>query len=309
MQSVKWPASRVDSCALLVPGGVRALRAGGERGEDAGRGGTTARPAAQPGLLREISKLSSFHIRRAARCSYSVLAAERDSTESLVRHDTALGKSHSAYVIDERQPGDGGESPREADDAEPYGDIAREPISVPDFADMVLPTPVLSPVEATKLVYLDSEEEEEMRRQATPARRRATGAGEDGGARAIVMPKSASVRFTRDAVTVTTEEDEGELSTSDYASAERVNRLSGASSLGFSNPHYMGPDVRALGAALTPDSGVAPADIELRDMRARPRPPPRAADAALHVLLVGGKEPPHVALLQSPLSMWSYRLL
>ncbi|KAJ2938036.1 hypothetical protein O0L34_g14490 [Tuta absoluta] len=286
VQSMQWPAPRIDACALLLAGvSARVRSAPPERGN-----GVDNRPE-PPGLLREISKLSAFHIRRAARCSYSVLG-ERDSTESLVR-DSTISKSRSAYVIDERQPADGNESPRHGDVPESL-DLSREPISVPDFADMVLPTPVLSPVEATRLVYFDSEEEEDMRRE-TELRKR-------NGDRTIAIPKSASVRFTRDSITVTTEE-EGELSTSDYASAERVNRLSG-----FSNPHYLGPDVRALGAratraALTPDSGCN-GDIELQDMRRKPEQP-----RSLSILVLGGREVSHPAHMQSPLSMWTYRLL
>ncbi|XP_053609629.1 uncharacterized protein LOC128674770 isoform X1 [Plodia interpunctella] len=290
IQGIKWPSPRVDSCVLLVPARLRS--AGGDGVRDCNGGGETGagRGESPAGFMREISKLSSVHIRRAARCSYSVLAAERDSTESLVRHEAALAKSHSAYAIDERQPADGGDSPREGDIPDNC-EVAREPISVPNFADMVLPTPVLSPIEAAKLVYLDSEEEEEAKRET--ARRR----------KARAFPKSASVRFTRETATVITREDDTELSTSDYASAERVNRLSGAS-LGFSNPHYLGPDVRALGIALTPDSGLGPA-MEMQEMRSTGA----KRDSRLHLLLVGGKEPPHRALLQSPLSMWTYRLL
>lgn len=36
--------------------------------------------------------------------------------------------------------------------------IPREPISVPNFSVLTLPTPVLTPVEASKLVYLTDEE-------------------------------------------------------------------------------------------------------------------------------------------------------
>lgn len=118
----------------------------------------------------------------------------------------------------------------------------------------------------------------------------------------MALPKSASVRFTADSVTVTTEEDEA-LSTSDYASAERVNRLSG-----FSNPHYLGPDVRRLGAALTPDSGVGAGDIELRPLGNSSSNSNRGG-RALHVLVVGGREAPHVARLTGALSLWTYRLL
>ncbi|XP_041978955.1 kelch domain-containing protein 3-like [Aricia agestis] len=234
----QWPSARVDGCALLV--------GGGGRGESAPAPARPPRPEPPAGFLREISKLSSFR-RRGTRCAYSVLAPERDSTESLER--SALAKSRSAHAIDATRC-----------------DVARDRTSVPDFADVALPTPVLTPAEAARLVYLDSEEEEELRR-------------------------TRAVRFTPAA---------GEEDTSDYASAERVFRPAS----GFSNPHYLGPDVEGLGAALTPDSGNG--DIELRELRGG-----RAAGGGgrLHLLLVGGKEPPHVALLQSPLSLWTYRLL
>ncbi|XP_072949695.1 uncharacterized protein [Epargyreus clarus] len=320
MQSVNWPSPRIDSRALLVARGAAgaAAGAGGARGAAGARRGGSA-PAAgtrEPpaGFLREISKLSSFHIRRAARCSYSVLAGDQDSTESLIRPEPAsISKSRSAYVIDERQPADGDEGPRDGDSTERIrSDMSREPISVPDFADMVLPTPVLSPIEATKLVYLDSEEEEEMKREMVNFKLDTNGHADHKKTKVVAIPKSASVRFTKETMNEVTEttEDEGEMSTSDYASAERVNRLSGMSSMGFSNPHYLGPDVRNLGVALTPDSGVGPGDIELQDLsERRTRPIQRNGETHLHLLLVGGKEPPHLALLQSPLSMWTYKLL
>lgn len=301
LQSVKWPSPRIDSCALLVPSSPRLRSAPPPRLTSTQ---SFSRPDPPASLLREISKLSSFHIRRSARCSYSVLAGDKDSTESLVRQEAALSKSHSSYIIDKRQPADGGESPKEGDVPEFRSEISREPISVPDFADMILPTPVLSPVEATKLVYLDSEEEEDIRRE-TEVKKREVSIKIDNN-KTVVIPKSASVKFTN---TVITDDEENEISTSDYASAEKVNRLSGAS-LGFSNPHYLGPDVRNLGVALTPDSGVGPGDIELQDLgERRARSVPRNGETQLHLLLVGGKEPPHLALLQSPLSMWTYRLL
>ncbi|XP_026739109.1 uncharacterized protein LOC113501976 [Trichoplusia ni] len=309
-QSLKWPSPRVDCCALLIPSAPPRVRSAPAGRIAANRHSLNCRPDPPASLLKEISKLSSFHIRRAARCSYSVLDGDRDSTESLVRQEAAaLSKSHSAYVIDKRQPADGDESPREGDVPEYRSEMSREPISVPDFADMILPTPVLSPIEATKLVYLDSEEEEDMKREINSMKKKdgISSVKMEGKVTVVTIPKSASVRFTKD--TIITDEEDTELSTSDYASAERVNRLSG-NSLGFSNPHYLGPDVRNLGAALTPDSGVGPGDIELQDLsERRPRSVLRAADSQLHLLLVGGKEPPHLALLQSPLSMWTYRLL
>ncbi|XP_026314040.1 leucine-zipper-like transcriptional regulator 1 [Hyposmocoma kahamanoa] len=236
-QGLQWPLPRVDCAALLVPGAGAAPRR-----EPA----PAPRPEPPAGSMRELSKLPSFRLRRAARCSYSVLG-ERDSTESLPRDASpALPKSRSSAAL-ARPPR--AASPREADEAE----RPAQPASVPDFADVALAS------------------------------------DEDEGPRRPPVRKSASVRFTAD--------DEGELSTSDYASAEA----------GFANPHYLGPDVRGLGAALTPDSGVAPGDIELQELR-RPRPAPAPAPARLHLLLVGGKDAAH-PLLRRPLSLWTYRLL
>ncbi|XP_050670075.1 uncharacterized protein LOC126968920 [Leptidea sinapis] len=278
VQSVNWPTARVDCCALLVG-------TSGSRAAPTEPRGHESRPEPPAGFLREISKLSSFRIRRAARCSYSVLG-DKDSTESLIREPSTMSKSRSAYIIDERQPADGDDSPQPC----PRQDMSREPISVPDFADMVLPTPVLSPVEATKLVYFDSEEEEDMKRESRKE------------SKTTILTKSASVKFTKIPVTDTTE-DEAELSTSDYASAEKVNRLP-KTSLGFSNPHYLGPDVRRLGSAMTPDSGVGAGDIELQELGER-----KASQGRLYLMVVGGREPAHPALLRRPLSMWTYRLL
>ncbi|XP_039753188.1 tip elongation aberrant protein 1-like isoform X1 [Pararge aegeria] len=312
VQSVKWPSARVDSRALLI-GGAQSGRVRSAPIAPLARTESQSRSRAEApaGFLREISKLSSFHIRRAARCSYTVLAGDQDSTESLVRTEhSSLSKSRSAYVIDERQPADGDEGSRRDDDTDGRrSELSREPISVPDFADMILPTPVLTPAEATKLVYLDSDEEQDVKREIAAMKRSTNGTATKN--KIVPISKSASVKFTREPFTETTitTEDEADMSTSDYASAERVNRLSGASS-GFSNPHYLGPDIRNLGSALTPDSGVGPGDIELQDLgERRARSASRNGERQLHLLLVGGKEPPHLALLQCPLSMWSFKLL
>ncbi|RVE52865.1 hypothetical protein evm_002522 [Chilo suppressalis] len=232
--SMVWPSARVDAAALLVPAapaGASALPAwpaAGAHGAD-GRSDTTGGGCgggAGVGLVREISRLSGLHRRGVrgvcgARGHYSALSGARDSTESLLpaRHDAAIAKSRSAYAIDMGQM-----------------ELPRDGVSVPDFQlqQATLPTPALTPGEAARLVWLH----DQHRDHAT----------------ILALPDS-TVRYSTTARSETEPETEGELSTSDYASAERVNRLSGAS-LGFSNPHYGGPDVRAL-AALTPDSGLA----------------------------------------------------
>ncbi|CAH2980588.1 unnamed protein product [Chilo suppressalis] len=285
--SMVWPSARVDAAALLVPAapaGASALPAwpaAGADGADA-RSDTTGGGCgggAGVGLVREISRLSGLHRRGVcgvrgvcgARGHYSALSGARDSTESLLpaRHDAAIAKSRSAYAIDMGQM-----------------ELPRDGVSVPDFQlqQATLPTPALTPGEAARLVWLH----DQHRDHAT----------------ILALPDS-TVRYSTTARSETEPETEGELSTSDYASAERVNRLSGAS-LGFSNPHYGGPDVRAL-AALTPDSGLAHDMIEMKELK---KPCNEAAPSPrLHVLLVGGREPAHPARLHTPLSMWAYRLL
>lgn len=64
----------------------------------------------------------------------------------------------------------------------------------------------------------------------------------------------------------------------------------------FCNPHYVSR------GQLTPDSGLGGGDLELVEMGGR------STSREQHLLLVGGRETPHVALLQRPLSLWTYDL-
>lgn len=155
--------------------------------------------------------------------------------------------------------------------------IPREPISVPNFSSLTLPTPVLTPVEATKLVYLDSDEEKEFLERESrltnkvleknnmniyenfkPVKRGDSYCSHLGYADNPLyqqMIQESSVEYVS--------------STSDYASIETVNRFSSASSysvktgtsqeenqknkeqdragpFGFCNPNYMGPESKAV---------------------------------------------------------------
>lgn len=79
-------------------------------------------------------------------------------------------KSKSAYVIkkkymdnsqssdEEVKPEKGTTRKKRVDFASHVNKIPREPISVPNFTALTLPTPVLTPVEASKLVYLTDDE-------------------------------------------------------------------------------------------------------------------------------------------------------
>ena len=40
-----------------------------------------------------------------------------------------------------------------------FGGMTREPISVPNFRSLALPTPVLTPIEAARLVFVDPDED------------------------------------------------------------------------------------------------------------------------------------------------------
>lgn len=156
--------------------------------------GDTASRSSKTSFLQEISKLSQINIARINnRCSYTVLTERHtDSTESLLRPTTELSpavvdggeeyefstptrgtmiKSKSAYVIKKKfsndlassnQASDRDNTTRkhvEFDSNTTKKMIPREPISVPNFNLLTFPTPVLTPVEATRLVYLDTEEE------------------------------------------------------------------------------------------------------------------------------------------------------
>uniref|UniRef100_A0A6P7F5I0 Uncharacterized protein LOC114326088 n=1 Tax=Diabrotica virgifera virgifera TaxID=50390 RepID=A0A6P7F5I0_DIAVI len=80
-------------------------------------------------------------------------------------------KSKSAYVIKKKFTSETSPEEVELKEINPKKRVEfdasatklpREPISVPNFSVLTLPTPVLTPVEATKLVYLDSEDENEL---------------------------------------------------------------------------------------------------------------------------------------------------
>ncbi|XP_049859613.1 uncharacterized protein LOC126354200 isoform X2 [Schistocerca gregaria] len=144
--------------------------------------------------------------------------------------------------------------------------MTRDPVSVPNFGALTaIPTPALTPVEVTKLVFIDPEDEFDadcvspkepativkhvkpvpptvatptgdfprLHRQFQPQTpdTSATPTAVDGATRfggvCGPIPKSASVRFNTGPNGGTTDDDTGALlSTSDYASLETVNRSS-----------------------------------------------------------------------------------
>lgn len=101
----------------------------------------------------------------------------------------------------------------------------------------------LTPVETTRLVFFDSEEEKELDLQKPShsesySSHLVTLGGNDSSWRPCSgLPKSASaVRFRKQL-----EEIADESITSDYCSIETISDRKG---VGFSNPHYMGPSVK-----------------------------------------------------------------
>ncbi|KAK9890770.1 hypothetical protein WA026_012115 [Henosepilachna vigintioctopunctata] len=266
-------------------------------------------------FLQEISKLSQINISRLNnKCSYTVLTGcKGDSTESLLKQHASpptaetelnlevasstpvrgkLVKSKSAFVIKKNSPESGPTSPD--DKINPIKKrvefdmsttkIPREPISVPNFNLINLPTPVLTPVEATKLVYLDTDEEADLGIEYPTNQEN----GEDDPKYANLsvikrgesysshlgyadnplyqhMVNSNSSKFPN---STTQYNEENVSSTSDYASIETMNRLSSASNysvktsttpqeenlknrekdksgpFGFCNPNYMRSDIK-----------------------------------------------------------------
>ncbi|XP_044754270.1 RING finger protein B-like isoform X2 [Coccinella septempunctata] len=253
-------------------------------------------------FLQEISKLSQINISRLNnKCSYTVLTGcNGDSTESLLKQhaspqnaETELNlemasstparskmvKSKSAFVIKKNSP------EASPDDNKEYTTkkrvefdmssvkITRDPISVPNFSLINLPTPVLTPVEAAKLVYLDTDDENDLGIEYRNNRENALVESELN-----VLKRSDSYSshlgyadnplYQHMVNSNSCKLEENISSTSDYASIETMNRLSSASNysvktttpleenvknrerdkpgpFGFCNPNYMRPDVKS----------------------------------------------------------------
>lgn len=312
-------------------------------------------PNAGGSFLKEITKLSQINISRLGhnKCSYSVLISNTDSTESLLHQQQtvvqqeedwvepttnkhSMVKSQSAHVINRRKvimsglispviPEIGSFTNTKSHGSRQQSSInewrrkemTREPISVPNFSDLTLLTPVLTPVEAARLVYLDSEEEEGYNNdvfeptvddhdivQVLPAptpcdfaivhkkfqpqvrddsysshlSSYAESHTYENVPKCSVIPKSTSVRFQN--YPDLEEASDENISTSDYASIEGVNKISSNSTysmstrqsftpleentinelsplsksgmkhsdtaFGFCNPNYLGPDIQTI---------------------------------------------------------------
>ncbi|KAJ8984996.1 hypothetical protein NQ317_016907 [Molorchus minor] len=259
-------------------------------------------------FLQEIGKLSQLNLPRVSnKCSYTVLTGSAgDSTESLLRQhaspqteieaiDTDIAtpsrgtmvKSKSAFVIKKKyhldvSPTQDGE-PKETRKRVGFDNSAfklpREPISVPNFSTLTLPTPVLTPVEAAKLIATKKNDilqeretekepenimegkEETVFQNFRPMRR--------GDSYTSHLGYADNPLYQQMINSLQEKSEENVSSTSDYYSIETVNRLSSASSysvktgtpqeenqknrekdktgpFGFCNPNYMGSDIKSV---------------------------------------------------------------
>lgn len=190
-------------------------------------------PTTNLSILKEITKLSQMNLSRLgpSKCSYSMLS----STES-IGSDTSTGemvKSQSVNLIARTLASPSITTPHTTTV------LPRDPVSVPNFSSLASCT--LTPVEVTKLVYLDDEEApipgprvqdfSTIHQQFKPKNTKS-------------FPKSASVRFGNPYTTPEEPSDE----TSDYASIETMNRITYTKEgpYSFSNPNYLGPDIKEI---------------------------------------------------------------
>ncbi|XP_033330241.2 uncharacterized protein LOC117222581 isoform X3 [Megalopta genalis] len=127
----------------------------------------------RPSFLKEISKLSQINLSRLShptKCSYSVLSGQDDNEESpqeqvdaeVIEPSTGMVKSRSANALARRRQKPS-ESSSKSTDSNTCGNVGgsgmtRDPTSVPNFRALTLPTPVLTPVEAARLVFVDPDE-------------------------------------------------------------------------------------------------------------------------------------------------------
>lgn len=179
-------------------------------------------------------------------------------------------KSKSAYVIKKKYNSENDtNNKRKVEFDSTVKKIPHEPISVPNFSILNLPTPVLTPVEAARLVYLDTDDENDL---LGPDNQTQTNEKENFSTVKRGESYSSHLAYADNPLYQSQMEaklphhhssQENISSTSDYASIETVNRLSSSSNysvktqahekkrqedgaFGFCNPNYMGPDIKSL---------------------------------------------------------------
>ncbi|XP_063976000.1 uncharacterized protein LOC135161924 [Diachasmimorpha longicaudata] len=234
----------------------------------------------RPSFLKEISKLSQINLSRLShpnKCSYSVLSGQEDhedehnhnqySQEANTYYpfqqvdaelaETSLNsrmvKSRSANALAKRRQKNFANNPSASFNNDSYDSqqrssrMTREPISVPNFRALTLPTPVLTPVEAARLVFVDPDEDSDNEREGRQEPRKLDVStrlidveeeradfetlhqacqptrGESYSSHlyeAVQSPKTPTTRLPTSASVRFADLEEGEESTSDYASIE-----------------------------------------------------------------------------------------
>uniref|UniRef100_A0A8D8PSX8 Uncharacterized protein n=2 Tax=Cacopsylla melanoneura TaxID=428564 RepID=A0A8D8PSX8_9HEMI len=228
-------------------------------------------------ILKEISKLSQKNLPLLTqnRCSYSALSSndsngsnnsDTDESPPPLGGDLVPSKrSQSTNLINRTAMSP--MTPMTNRDITTSFHMTRDNSSVPNFNSLTL----LTPVEVTKLVYLDGEEAPMIQKleDFSSIHQRFHPNNTKMNRRSYPSTGSASVRFGNP---ITTPEE-----TSDYASLETVNNNEKLKSQrtdsvkSFSNPNYMGPDVQSILSKKKEYNKVlnSPADSVLEDRSGR----------------------------------------
>lgn len=202
-------------------------------------------------ILKEISKLSQLNLYRLAHSkAYSVLSSTDSVVSPADRHQHQnMVKSQSANVIARSliSPVVSNASPPGYKSSFLPCRMPRDPVSVPNFGV------ALTPVEATKLVYLEGEEAPSPRVEidndfgSVHMRFHPNGPSSSSfnnktlNRRSYPMTSSASARFGNP---YSTPEEPGEI-TSGYVSIETMHQSpAGDGPMCFSNPNYMVADIQ-----------------------------------------------------------------
>lgn len=127
--------------------------------------------------------------------------------------------------------------------------IPHEPLSVPNFSSLTLPTPTLTPVEAARLVFLDTDDENELGLNTEQTKSKVK-RGESYSSHLGYVGNPLYQHLMDTIISDSEAPDKSVSSTSDYASIETVNRISSEKikegPFGFCNPNYLGPDIKTL---------------------------------------------------------------
>lgn len=163
-------------------------------------------------------------------------------------------KSKSAYVIKKKDlNSETAHQQKKVEFGTTVKQIPHEPLSVPNFSALTLPTPTLTPVEAARLVFLDTDDENELglnSDEPTKSNNSKVKRGESYSSH-LGYVGNPLYQHLMDPINSDNEApDKSVSSTSDYASIETVNRITSEKikegPFGFCNPNYLGPDIKTL---------------------------------------------------------------